>query len=49
MIDFTAWLDDKTSVSGSVASATDVATSQDIVLTGADLNLGSNEVVMVND
>ncbi len=49
MIDFTAWLNDQTSVSGSVGSAVDIATTQDIVATNTALDLESNEVVMVND
>ena len=49
ILDFTAFLNDSTTTSGSTASAIRTATTEDIVATGADLNLDSNEVVIVND
>lgn len=50
LIDFTAYLDDQVdpSANSNSISAVRTATTEDIVATGADLNLASNEVVIVN-
>ncbi|CUB02767.1 beta strand repeat-containing protein [Marinomonas fungiae] len=48
-LDFTAWLDDQTSTSGSTESAITTATTVSVVSAAANLNLGSNEVVIIND
>lgn len=49
IIDFTHWLNDQTSSSGSALSATAIATTDNVVSASADLTLASNEVVIIND
>lgn len=51
IIDFTAWLDDQTDPSATpdTLSAVRVATTDVVAAAGGDLDLDSNEVVIVND
>ena len=49
VLDFTNWLNDGLSATGSLDSYIRTATTEDLIVAGGDLNLDSNEVVVVND